>query len=227
MGVFIAIEGSDGSGKATQALELELRAIREGYDVLKVSFPNYGSSTGRFVEHYLSGRYGPARDIHPELASMLYAVDRYASSQKIRDHLEMPHGLVVADRYVASNLAHQGTKYSGVGERRAFYKRILELEYDVLGLPRPDLSIILTVPATTAQANIELRAQRAKNPETRDSHERDDEHLEKATANYLELATVYPDDFYAIPCMNKTSTAMRSIDDIAAEVWSVVSSIAN
>lgn len=222
MGVFVAIEGSDGSGKATQALELETRAFKQGYDVLRVSFPNYGAPSARFIERYLNGKYGPASEIHAELASMLFAVDRFAASEKIRKHLQKPHSLVVSDRYVASNLAHQGTKYSTSASRHAFYKKIIELEYKVLGLPRPDLNILLLVPTEIAQSNVDSKPPRSYANSRRDEHEKDAEHLEKASANYRELAELYPDSFTAISCMKSSNSTMRSVAEIHEDIWKTV-----
>lgn len=222
MGAFIVIEGGDGSGKATQALELETRALQKGYNVLCISFPNYESPSARFIVHYLNGKYGPARDVHPELASMLYAIDRYAVSEKIKDHLLKPHALVIADRYVGSNLAHQGTKFTRKAERLTFYQDIFEVEYDVLNLPKPDLNIVLLVPSAVAQANVDHKPTRSYTTEKRDEHEKDAEHLRRANANYAELTELYPDDFVAISCMEPNSKKMRAVADISEDVWQTV-----
>ena len=222
MGVFVTIEGSDGSGKATQALELETRALREGYDVLRVGFPNYGSPSAKYIEHYLNGKYGPATEVHPELASMLYAVDRFAASEKIRKHLLKPHSLVVADRYVASNLAHQGTKFQNDVKRKAFYKQIIDLEYKTLGLPKPDFNVLLLVPTPVAQTNIDHKPTRTYTKAKRDGHERDAEHLERANANYRALAELYPDSFTPIPCMMPDGKTMRPVSEIHEDIWKAV-----
>lgn len=214
MGAFIVIEGSDGSGKATQALELEERVHAAGYNVLKVAFPNYGSATSRFIERYLEGAYGPVNTIHPELASMLYAVDRFADAEKIRTHLRKPHAVVVADRYVASNLAHQGTKFTDSDERRQFYEQIVELEYDILGLPKPDLNVVLLVPAHIASDNTAGR-------QRLDEHEKDAEHLQRACRNYREITNLYSEWFTVIDCTTNDNS-MRPIKDIGEDIWQTV-----
>lgn len=222
MGVFIAIEGGDGSGKATQALELETKALAYGYDVLHVSFPNYGSPTARFIEKYLNGKYGPAKDVPAELASMLYAVDRYAASEKIRNHLKKPHSLVIADRYVVSNLAHQGAKLHNTKDRRAFYDTILDLEYTTFKLPKPDINIVLVVPVPVAQENIDNRPTRDNIPAKLDEHEKDEDHLKRTSANYAELTEMYPDRFVSILCMENDGKQMRSVQAISNDIWNVV-----
>lgn len=222
MGTFVAIEGGDGSGKATQALELETRALKQGYDVLHVGFPQYGSPSARFIEKYLNGQYGLAMDINPELASMLYAVDRYSASDMIREHLLKPHSLVISDRYVASNLAHQGTKVKGKKARAAFYEEILELEYDVLNLPKPDINIVLIVPPAVAQENIDQKPARSYTSSKRDAHEQDADHLAKANRDYDEISKLYPEDFTAISCMEQDGRTMRSVAEIHEGIWNAV-----
>lgn len=222
MGAFIVIEGGDGSGKGTQALELVTRAMQHGYNVLHISFPNYGAPSAKFIEHYLNGKYGPARDVHPELASMLYAVDRFAVSEKIREHLRKPKSLVVADRYVASNLAHQGTKVKGKAERLKFYDRVFDIEYKTLNLPKPDLNIVLLVPSSIAQENVDKKLARSYTTAKRDEHEKDSEHLEKANKNYAEIVKIYPEWFTSIPCLESDGKTMRSVEAVGADIWEAV-----
>lgn len=222
MGVFIAIEGGDGSGKATQALELEMHALNAGYNVLHIGFPRYGEPSAKFIEHYLNGKYGAANDIHPELASVLYALDRFGASEQIREHLRKPHALVISDRYVASNLAHQGTKFPDKKERREFYDCIMDLEYSTLDLPRPDLNIVLLVPTEIAQENIDNKPERAYTDAKRDEHEKDESHLTHANDNYRELTKLFPDYFVAIKTMEKGDKKMRPVEDISKDVWDAV-----
>lgn len=222
MGVFVAIEGGDGSGKATQALELETRALKQGYDVLHVGFPQYGSPSARLIEKYLNGKYGPATEVDPELSSVLYAIDRYSASDKIREHLKKPHSLVISDRYVASNLAHQGTKIPNAAARKQFYEQVAELEYGLLKLPKPDLNIVLFVPPPVAQENIDQKPTRTYTSEKRDGHEKDLEHLTKATANYKEIVKLYPEWFTAISSMKPGTSVMRSVSEIHEDIWKAV-----
>lgn len=221
-GSFIAIEGGDGSGKGTQTDQLEARAKSEGIDVLRISFPRYGEHSAVFVGRYLDGKYGGIDEVHPELASLAYAIDRFAASALIKQHLAKKDALVLADRYVASNLAHQGAKLSDGTERQTFYDDILRLEYETLALPRPDINLVLLVPSEIAQQNVDKKAVRSYTAKTRDIHESDASHLEKAKANYQELCALYPDEFTAINCM-ADNDSMRSIEDIGADIWDIVS----
>lgn len=199
-GRFIAIEGGDGSGKATQAKLLQLQLEQSGHDVLAVSFPRYGQASAQLVEQYLNGDFGPLGSQVPELLSLAYAIDRYAAAADIRAALDAGRH-VIADRYVASNLAHQAANLTEPADRQAFYDKILFIEYQLLGIPRPDLNLVLLVEPSIAQANIDQKADRPYTDKKRDLHEADQQHLEHAKRNYAELCQLYPAEFAAIDCM--------------------------
>jgi len=239
-GLFIAIEGGDGSGKGTQA-ELLRKHYAEtlGYHVLKVSFPRYEEKSAYYAAQYLNGAYGKANDVHPDLASLAYALDRFAAANDILTELNYSlepidkkqdieqarkiGGMVIADRYVASNLAHQGTKFASKAKRQEFYKRMLDTEYNILGIPKPDQNIVLLVPADISQINVDKKDRRSYTNKKRDIHEADKDHLEKAKANYEELCELYPEEFTPINCINEKGE-LRSIDDIQTEIRNIVKS---
>lgn len=202
-GLFIAIEGGDGSGKGTQSKLLAEYAREQGYDVLEISFPRYGNDSAYYVERYLNGVYGGTNDVPADLGVLPYAIDRYAASAEIRAHLAKPNTLVIADRYMASNLAHQGAKITDATERKTFYERTKITEYDVLGIPKPDKNIVLIVPTKLMQENVDKKAARSYTANKRDIHEADADHLEKAKANFEELCELFLDEFIAIPCTDK------------------------
>jgi len=224
VGIFIAIEGGDGSGKGTQSNLLEQRLKDEGYDVLKISFPQYGKLSAVFAERYLNGKYGSSDQVHPELGSLAYAIDRYDAGGIVRAQLQKPKSIVIADRYVASNLAHQGAKIEEASTRQTFYQDIMDLEYGTLGIPRPELNIVLLVPSKVAQRNVDKKAARSYTSQKRDIHEADAKHLELAKANYEELCQLYPDEFQAVECM-ANSTTMRSIENIQTSIWQRVTTL--
>ena len=219
MGSFIAIEGGDGSGKGTQT-ELLVKHAREnlGRNVLQLSFPSYGDDSAYFVEQYLNKSYGDNPDEIPaELASLAYAIDRHAKSPLIRDSIADPNGVAITDRFVASNMAHQGTKFNSLERRHAFYDRILTTEHGVLTVPEPDMNIVLVVPTELAQANVDKKAARGYTTLTRDLHEENASHLERAKANFIELVHLYPDRYQAIHCIDRNG-GMRGIEDINKEL---------
>ncbi|AHB42568.1 Thymidylate kinase [Candidatus Saccharibacteria bacterium RAAC3_TM7_1] len=220
MGRFIAIEGGDGSGKATQSKLLASYLREQGSDVLEADFPRYGEASAYYVERYLNGAYGGPNDVPAELGALPFALDRFAAKEAIIKHLQKPNAIVISNRYVASNLAHHGTKVSDPAERKAFYERIMLTEYGVFGIPRPDQNIVLVVPADLAQANVDKKEARSYTELKRDIHEADANHLELAKANYEELCTLYPDEFTAIDCTENGQ--MRAIDDIQSEIRTLV-----
>jgi dTMP kinase len=222
VGVFIAIEGGDGSGKGTQTRILADYAKNTlKKNVLLIAFPQHGEFSSYYAGQYLNGAYGTNDSIHPDLSSLPYALDRFAASKKIRKALKDPNGFVIADRYVASNLAHQGAKFPDDKERHDYYDRMMRTEYEVLGIPKPDINIVLLVPSDVAQKNVDKKDARSYTTMKRDILEADAHHLELAKANYEELTKLYPDWFKAIDCMKNNQT-MRSIEDIQAEIQSLI-----
>ena len=222
MGVFIAIEGGDGSGKHTQTELLTTYAkniLKKKVQVL--AFPRHGEFSAYYADQYLNGVYGGLNDVHADLASLPYAFDRFAASSEIREIVNDPNGFVIADRYVASNLAHQGSKFTDKKERLAYYDRMMKTEYEVLGIPVPDINIILLVPSHISQENIDKKEVRGYTTKKRDIHEEDAEHLDKTKLAYEELAELYPDKFRAINCMDEHG-AMRSIEAIQSDITKIV-----
>ncbi len=217
MGQFIAIEGGDGSGKGTQSKLLVEYLKGQGYDVYEADFPRYGEESAYYVERYLNGDYGGPNDVPADLGVLPYALDRFAAKEDIIAHLEKPNSIVVSNRYMASNLAHQGAKIADTSERRVFYERTRLTEYGILGIPKPDLNIVLLVPSHIAQANVDKKAARSYTTQKRDIHEADADHLEKAKANYQEICELYSDEFMAIDCMDEAGK-LRSIDELHHQI---------
>lgn len=217
---FIVIEGGDGSGKGTQAELLNEYFKSKGESVLKVSFPRYDKPSGYYVGRYLDGAYGGVTEVHPDLASLAYALDRFSAKDEIMGQLAKKDGIVVCDRYVASNMAHQGAKISDPDERRQFYERDMKTEYEIFGIPKPDINIVLNVTTDIAQGNVDKKAARSYTSKKRDIHEADASHLDKAKANYKEICQLYPKEYTAIECVK--NGAMRSVEDIRQEILNVL-----
>ena len=217
------IDGTDGSGKATQTKLLIEHMTREGLPVKTISFPRYGQPSAAMVEAYLSGAFGRADEVGPKASSIFYAVDRFAASSAIRTWLE--NGVnVIADRYVGSNMGHQGSKISDPNERKAFYAWERELEHDIFGIPRPDVNIILHVPY---EISLTLMAGRAadgaeKHNLKTDIHQSDVNHLKAAEQTYLELAELYP-EFTLVECTKAGS--LLSPEEIHERVREIASKI--
>jgi dTMP kinase len=184
-GKLLVIDGTDGTGEATQTDLLIKRLLAEGYRVRTISFPRYDAPTGGPIKEYLSGAYGTAEEVGPYRASILYAADRWAASRMISDWLNAGEQ-VVADRYVLANIGHQGGKIADPDERDRFIKWLIDLEFGLFGIPSPDLNVILHVPPKISIDLIEGRGRQA------DIHERDENHLRAAEHSYLRAAERLP-----------------------------------
>ncbi|MBN1585601.1 thymidylate kinase [Candidatus Uhrbacteria bacterium] len=212
-GLFLVIDGTDGSGKATQTKLLIERMGREGWPVETVSFPQYGQPSAGPVEDYLAGKYGAAETVGPKRASILFAVDRYAASAKIRQWLGEGK-IVVADRYVASNMGHQGGKIADPTEREAYFRWNDDLEYGVFQIPRPDLNLILHVPCEITQGLLQER-----DGDRQDIHQADADHLKNAEKTYIQMAEMFP-EMSLIRCCKGRKILTR--EEIHEMVWEKV-----
>lgn len=190
LGKFIVIEGIDGSGKATQVELLSKWLSKEGRRVAFTDFPQYGQPSAHFVERYLRGEYGSAKEVGPYRASLFYALDRYEKSPDIKRWLAEGR-VVISNRYVSANMGHQGGKLAGVA-RDEFLAWLSNLEYDILGVPKPDVTIMLYVDPRVAQTFVDLKGKRNyTHGKKRDLHEADITHLRKAAAAYRAIAKKY------------------------------------
>jgi dTMP kinase len=202
LGLFFVFEGIDGSGKSVQTRLLSERLEHEGYKVKQIEFPQYGKKSAGMIEEYLAGKYGNAQDVDSRAASIFYAQDRFDLSFQIREWLHQGYTLV-ADRYVGSNMGHQGSKFGNEGERTNFFEWLYDLEYTIFRIPKPTISIYLHVPADIAQVlsnNVERR--RIKKS---DIHEKDIQHLKDAEIAYLHALKVFPEHFTLVECMENAT----------------------
>lgn len=186
-GKLIVIEGLDSSGKETQSRMLEEHFKKEGVNCRRVEFPNYKSESSTLVKMYLRGDFGSnASEVNPYAASSFYAVDRYASYKTGFEDFYKNGGLVIADRYTTSNMIHQASKLeSGKNE---FAEWIMNYEYELLGLPRPDKVIFLNMPTDVAVKLMQNRINKATGEEKKDIHEKDIAYLKATYAEAMRLA---------------------------------------
>lgn len=188
---YIAIEGIDGAGKATQAKLLYDRLAFNGYRVTMFSFPRYQTASGEQVLRYLEGEYGNPATVHPRLAAPLYALDRKAAADEIYKAWSpglstCNDGIVIFDRWVGSNLAHQAAKFVDTVERDFFIEWCEHLEHDILGAVRPDVTVFLDIDVSMAVERADARAEASgKKP---DGHEDNPPYLEAARNEYRRIA---------------------------------------
>ncbi len=215
---FIVIEGIDGTGKKTQ-FDLLVKFLRDDLkkSVLELDFPQYGQPSARYIERYLNGEYGS--EVAPDLASMLYAFDRWQAKPRIEKFVkENPDGIILANRYVASNLAHQGGKISDAKKRREFYDEQMDLEFNQFKIPRPDLNFVMVLPEKAAQENVDKKSARTYTDRKRDIHEADRDHLRNSANAYRELCELYPESFVAIDCWDNKKSQMLPRAEIFVKI---------
>jgi dTMP kinase len=216
-GQFFVIDGTDGSGKATQTKRLVERFQQEGFEVETISFPQYERPTSGAIKEYLSGTYGSVNDVSAYVGSMMYALDRYDGSFKIKKWLSEGK-VVVADRFVSSNMGHQGCKIKDTNERTAYLKWNEQLEYEIFKLPRPTMTIVLAVSADIG-SKLARQGAKEKTKVRGDIHEHDIDHLRASEATYREIALRFQ-GFNLIECVQRNE--LRDRDDIHEEIWKTV-----
>jgi dTMP kinase len=216
--LFIVLEGIDGSGKGTQAARLAETAAAEGRTVASFSFPLYDENPfSRAIGQYLNGELGALEDVHPALSALLYACDRFHARPELEHAIE-ERDLVVCDRYVASNLAHQGSQLEGE-ERRRLLEWLLEVEYGEFRLPKPDLVVLLDAHPKLARQLVAKKGARSYTSLEADILESDEAHGDASREIYLELAR--RDDWHLVATAREDGS-VRDIDEIAAEIWATV-----
>jgi dTMP kinase len=217
-GKLIAIEGIDGSGKRTQVGLLEKALTASGHAVYSTGFPQYDSWFGKMVGQFLNGDFGQLETVDPHFTALLYAGDRFEA--KFRLEIALDQGkIVLADRYIGSNLAHQ-TARARPGDRRAFISWIEHLEYNIYNLPKETLVLYLRVPPREAQTLVGRKSARAYTQVKQDIQEASLRHLEEAAAMYDQLSR--RPNWATIPCFDETRGAMRRPKQIATEILAAV-----
>ena len=184
-GKLIVFEGTDGSGKATQSRLLCQHLTREGIPFKNIDFPRYGQPSAVMVQEYLNGNLGKnPGDVNAYAASLFFSMDRYASYKQDWGDFYEAGGLIVADRYTTSNAVHQASKLPE-SERKAYLDWLFDLEYRLLGLPKPNLVIYLDMPTEITELMMRRREQTTGTHA--DIHEQDEAYLKNCRANAKEI----------------------------------------
>ena len=212
MGKLIVIEGLDGSGKSTQLELLPQNLKKCGINSKTVSFPDYDSNSSALVKMYLGGEFGKKPgDVNAYAASLFYAVDRFASYKTNWGEYYNQNGVIVSGRYTTSNAVHQTSKMDEY-DWKDFLDWLYDLEYNKVGIPKPDKVIFLDMPIEVSQ---KLLSGRYEGDETKkDIHESDTAYLDKCRK--AAMFTAEYSGWTIIPCAKDGEP--RSIDDIANDI---------
>lgn len=212
MGFLIVIDGLDGSGKNTQSKRLFEALSAEGKNVRLVSFPDYESPACQPVKMYLSGAFGSdPESVNSYAASTFFAVDRFASFRLDWKKDYDDGAIVIANRYTTANAIHQLTKLPPE-EHDAFLSWLYDFEFCKLGLPAPDLTLLLQVPVEKSLELIDHRG------EEKDIHE-NREHLKKAAVAAQTCVEKW--GWETLSCVNEKGE-MLSIEEIGKRILALV-----
>jgi dTMP kinase len=215
----IVIDGGANVGKATQADMLMNRLSSEGYRVGKIDFPRYSQNTiGHFIRECLDGAEDTFATMDPRIVAMVYAIDRFESKKQIEEWMEEGR-IIIFDRYVSSNMMHQGAKVQEADAREEFFSWVEHLEYDILGLPRPDMTIYLDIPPEDNQKLLEYIEDMGVT--VVDPEEKGKLHQAKVSKCASYLANTH-NQWITVPCV--TDGALRLREDIHEEVYAAVKS---
>ncbi len=219
MGTLIVIDGVDASGKQTQSDLLLKRLRNEGRDVRMISFPAYDKPSSTLVKMYLGGDFGAhPSDVNAYATSTFYAVDRFATYRTDWGSDYEKGTIILADRYVSSNLIHQASKIDLPEEKDLFIDWLDDLEHNIYSLPRPDVTIFLDMPPQYGAALMKDRANKADGSEKKDIHENDFAYLKKSYDNALYVAKRC--GWKRIFCVENDK--IRSLESIHEDIYSVV-----
>lgn len=221
-GKLIVIDGTDGSGKATQTKLLVERLKKEKIKVATIDFPQYENNFfGKFIGHCLTERYYEFLKVHPKIASVLYAADRFESKKKIDEWINKGF-IVICDRYVSSNKIHQGSKIKNNKKIEEFLKWLDQMEHRALNVPRPNKIIYLSVSPSVSKKLLQEKIAKDKKTYLKGKSDLVEKNLEYMKNSYKTAMWLSNIDksFYKIDCVEKNK--MRSIEDIHEEVYSYV-----
>jgi dTMP kinase len=219
-GKLIVFEGIDGAGKGTQAELLARSLEKRGIPLVKLGFPRYESCFGRLIARFLNGEFGPLAAVDPHFSALLYAGDRFEAKSELETVLHSGK-IVITDRYIGSNLAHQTARVSA-DSRAEFMDWLRHLEYGIYGLPAEDVVIYLRVPAQEGQRLVGFKAVRSYTKKSRDLQESDLSHLEGAALVYEQLAEA--PNWVTIECFQRKSGRHRTPEQIHREVLEAIDS---
>jgi dTMP kinase len=213
--IMVAIEGIDGSGKGTATRAVCALLEDAGLTVATQSFPNYGkTAAAHAVQAVLNGEVKV--DSAYYLAS-LFALDRAETFLTST----MPQvDVVVFDRYVLSNAAFQMVRLPE-DERDAFLTWLFDYEYGRLGIPRPDLNILMRIDPEIAARLVARKAARSYTTATHDAFEADDTYQQRVSDAYSSIATRQINGPWAVVEV-ADADGMKTPEAIAAECHALI-----
>lgn len=218
--MLVVIEGVDGSGKQTQA-QLLHEKLKSSFKVRRLTFPDYESDTSALVKMYLGGEFGrKPESVNAYAASSFYAVDRVGGFLKDWKKDYDDGVFMLCDRYTTSNAVHQAGKLEGE-QKDAYLEWLFDYEYNLLGLPKPDLVLFLDVPPEISLGLMKDRNNKITGEKQKDIHEDNFEYIKKSYENALYVAKKC--GWHTVHCVHDGK--LRAPEDISAEIYNLVMNI--
>ena len=195
-GLFITLEGGDGSGKSTQAQLLAEWITGQGRTVLRTREPG-GTPVGVLIRDIVLHHRG---EVSPRAEALLYAADRAQHiATTVRPALDRGE-VVIQDRYLDSSVAYQGAgRVLGGAEIRDLSLWAVE------GL-LPHLTVLLDLHETAARGRLDDANKRFDRLEA----EKSDFHR-RVRASFLELAAAEPERFLVVDAAEPVETIAEAI----------------
>lgn len=212
MGTLIVIEGLDGSGKGTQTKLLKEHLEKQNKKVCVIEFPDYSSEGCTLVKMYLDGKLGEnPNDTNAYAASMFFAADRYVSFMTSwkKDYND-DDTIIIANRYTTANAYHQLSKMPRE-DWDSFLDWLWNFEFVKLGLPKPDMVLLLDMPESVSSELVKKRS--SETGQKLDIHETHKDYLQKCR-----VAAAYVAEkcgWNVIECAAENAIKPYSIDIIA------------
>ena len=215
-GKLIVLEGIDGSGKSAHYRRICEKFKRDGIAYEHIVFPRYDNDSSALIRMYLSGQFGShPNDVNAYTASTFFAVDRFASYNQDWGEKYRAGSFILSDRYTTSNAIHQGCKLPD-DELCDFFAWLSDLEYNKMGLPKPDLVVYLDVTIELSLARMRRRQQKTNT--SADIHEQDVQYLERCLSTAGKAADYF--NWHRVPFL--LNGEERNIDEKNEEIYQLI-----
>lgn len=213
----IVIEALDGAGKETQSKLLKQYLENKGYKVKLLSFPMYNNESSYLVKKYLNGEiFENLKYSNLYACSMFYIIDRYLSFLNDWEKDINDYDYIIYDRYVTSNFIYQSVKDEKNYEQICDW--LYDLEFNKLGLPKPDIVFFLDVPPEISKKMRINRKNKINNSDKQDIHEINDKYLEKCYNIAQKIYKKY--SWFKINCVENND--IKTIQDIHNSIINVL-----
>ena len=153
---------------------------------------------------------GGLEEVDPYWFGWQYAIDRFHAKPEIEEALKQDK-IIIFDRYMEANLIHQGAKLKG-NQRKNIINFFLDLEHNVLGIPKSDLIVYLDL-------DPEYSRKAMKNQQRElDIHEQNLEYQHNVREVCMQLAKNL--NWKVVDCLNK-NMERKTREEVADEIYNI------